>query len=361
MSEVFTPITLRSITARNRLWVTPMCQYVVHKQDGVPTSWHTVHLGQFAVGGAGVVLAEATAVAPEGRISPQDTGIWNDEQAAAWAPIAAFITEHGAIPGIQLSHAGRKASTRPLWGTDQTGSVPAAEGGWDTVAPSAIAHEGDAVPREISVDEIHRVIRDFGTAARRSVDAGFKVIELHAAHGYLIHQFLSPLSNTRTDEFGGSPENRARLLELVIREVRQQIGEDLPILVRLSATDWAEGGLTNDLIVDIGRRAEAAGADLLDVSTGGLVAHQKIPVAPGYQVPFAKLLRDNTTIPVSTVGLFTEPRQVEDALTNHQADVVLVGREVLRDPHFPLRAAHVLGANIDYFPAPYGHARFRNR
>lgn len=360
MSSPFSPLTLGSVTARNRIWIAPMCQYAVERQDGVPTAWHAVHLGQLAIGGAGIVLAEATAVSPEGRISPQDTGIWNDQQAAAWAPITAFITSQGALPGIQLAHAGRKASVYRPWGTDQTGSVPESEGGWATIAPSAIAFEGYDTPREMTTADIAGVVRDFGAAARRAVDAGFKVIEIHAAHGYLLHSFLSPLSNTRTDSFGGTPENRAKLLELVIREVRTRVG-DLPIFVRLSATDWAEGGLTEELITDIGRRAEAAGADLLDVSTGGLVAHQHIPVAPGYQVPFAASLRAATGIPVAAVGLFTTPEQVAETLAEARADAILIGREALRDPRFPLRAAHVLGAEIDYVPGPYERAPFRTR
>ncbi|RLP76088.1 NADH:flavin oxidoreductase/NADH oxidase [Mycetocola tolaasinivorans] len=360
MATPFSPLTLRSVTARNRIWIAPMCQYAVERQDGVPTAWHAVHLGQFAIGGAGIVMAEATAVSPEGRITPRDTGIWNDQQAAAWAPIAAFITSQGAVPAIQLAHAGRKASTQPPWSTDKTGTVPVAEGGWETLAPSAIAFTGYDAPTEMSLAQIAAVVRDFGAAARRAVDAGFRVIEVHAAHGYLLHSFLSPLSNTRTDSFGGSPENRAKLLELVIREVRTRIG-DLPLFVRLSATDWAEGGLDTELITDIGRRAAEAGADLLDVSTGGLVAEQSIPVAPLYQVPFAETLRKATGIPVAAVGLFTTPEQVGETLEAEQADAILIGREALRDPHFPLRAAHALGAEIDYVPGPYARAPFGSR
>ena len=241
MSALFTPLTLRGTSFRNRLWVAPLCQYSVEEHDGVPTDWHLVHLGSFALGGAGLVMTEATAVNPEGRISPEDTGIWNDEQTDAWARVTAFIRSQGAVPGIQLAHAGRKASTWRPW-NETHGTVPASEGGWQTVAPSAIAFTGYDVPRELTVDEITRVVDDFAQAARNALRAGFGLLEIHAAHGYLVHQFLSPLSNTRTDAYGGALENRARLLVAIVRAVRAAVGDDIPLLVRFSATDWAEGG-----------------------------------------------------------------------------------------------------------------------
>ncbi|MBD8659173.1 NADH:flavin oxidoreductase/NADH oxidase [Frigoribacterium sp. CFBP 8754] len=355
---MFDPITLRGTTFRNRLWVAPMCQYSVDREDGVPTDWHLVHLGALARGGAGAVISEATAVVPEGRISPQDTGLWNDEQVEAWKPVTAFVKGQGSVPGVQLAHAGRKASTFRPW-SDVQGTVPASEGGWPTVAPSAVAFEGYDEPRELTHDEVVGLVEAFRSAARRSVEAGFELIELHAAHGYLLHQFLSPLSNQRTDEFGGSLENRARLLLDVVRAVRAEVGDGYPLLVRFSATDWAEGGWDEDDTATVAAWSRDAGADFFDISTGGLVAGVSIPVGLGYQVRFAEHVRRQADVETGAVGLIVSARQADEVISSGQADVVLMAREFLRDPHFPLRAAAELGVELDYVPAQYQRAPFR--
>ncbi|WP_314508214.1 NADH:flavin oxidoreductase/NADH oxidase [uncultured Microbacterium sp.] len=355
MSILFTPLNLRGLTARNRLWVAPMCQYSA--VDGVPQEWHHTHLAQFASGGAGLVIAEATAVSAEGRISPEDTGLYTDEQMRAWAPIVAAIRSRGALAGVQLAHAGRKASTwSPFSG--HRGSVPLGKGGWTTVAPSAIAFEGYAQPVEMDAEAIDGVVRDFGAAARRALEAGFEVLEIHAAHGYLLHEFLSPLSNQRADEYGGSLENRARLLLRVIDAVRDAAPE-APMFVRFSASDWAEGGWHVEETTTVAGWASEHGADFFDISSGGLVAHQRIAVSPGYQVGFAAAVRRDADLEVSTVGLITEAVQAEAVLQAGEADAVMAGREWLRDPHFALRAATELGAQIDYWPKQYLRARPR--
>jgi 2,4-dienoyl-CoA reductase-like NADH-dependent reductase (Old Yellow Enzyme family) len=337
------PITLGTLKLRNRIVVSPMCQY--SSPGGVPTDWHLVHLGSRAVGGAGLVFTEATAVSPEGRISPEDTGIWNDEQVAAWSRIVSFIRGQGAAAGIQLAHAGRKASTDAPWrGGDP---LDAEHGGWTPVAPSAIPFdEGHPVPIALDANGIAKVVEDFRAAARRAREAGFEVIEIHGAHGYLIHQFLSPLSNTRTDEYGGSLDNRARLLREVIAAVRENWPAPMPLWVRLSATDWAEGGWDIDECVQLARMLRTDGVDVIDCSSGGTVPHPKIPVGPGFQVPFAARIRREAGIATSTVGLITEPRQAEEILQRGDADVIEMAREFLRDPYFPRRAAKELGASI---------------
>ena len=353
MAALFDPISLRGVTARNRIWVAPMCQYSA--EDGVPNDWHLVHLGALARGGAGVVIAEASAVVPEGRITPADTGIWNDEQVHAWRRVTDFVRSQGALSGIQLAHAGRKASTfRPF--EAEHGSVPMTRGGWQTVAPSAIAFPGHAEPRALDASELPALVQAFADGARRAVDAGFDLVEVHAAHGYLLHQFLSPLTNHRDDEFGGSLENRARLTLEVIRAVREAIG-DRPLLVRFSATDYADGGWDLEQTVTVADWAASAGADFVDVSSGGLITGVTIPVGPGYQVPFAERVKRSTGMPTSAVGLITEPAQAAGIVESGQADVVMLGREVLRDPHFPLRAARELGVELDYWPAPYARAK----
>jgi len=359
MTGLFDALTLRGTTFRNRLWVAPMCQYSCLERDGVPTDWHLVHLGSLARGGAGLVIAEATAVVPEGRISPQDTGIWSDAHAAAWARIATFVRDQGAVPGIQLGHAGRKASTFAPWGADRTGSVPPEEGGWEAVAPSAVAFDGYAVPRALTLDELPAIVQAFADAAVRAVRAGFGLVEIHAAHGYLLHQFLSPLSNRRDDAYGGPLENRARLLLEVVRAVREAVGEELPVFVRFSATDWADDGWHVDETATVAGWAREAGADLFDISTGGLVGGVRIPLGPGYQVPFAEQVGDDADVPVSAVGLITTPEQADAVIRDGRADAVMLGRELLRDPHFPLRAAHALGVDIDYWPPQYVRARPR--
>lgn len=344
-SALFSPLTIRDLTLRNRLWVAPLCEYSVIERDGVPTDWHLVHLGSFARGGAGLVIAEATAVVPEGRISPHDTGIWNDDQARAWSRIVEFIHGQGAAAGIQLAHAGRKASVYPEWGATTEGwsgrgTMPASEAGWQAVAPSAIAFEGYDTPVALDEQGIADVVVAFADAARRSVAAGFDLVEVHAAHGYLLHEFLSPLSNAREDQWGGSLENRARLLLDIVRAVRAVV--DVPVLVRFSATDWTEGGIDEHETATVARWALEAGADLFDISSGGLV-RATIPVGPGYQVPLAATVRAEGEVPVAAVGLITEAAQAEQVIASGQADAILMGRQWMRDPHAALSFARDLG------------------
>lgn len=332
-----------------------MCMYSA--VDGVVQEWHHTHLAQFASGGAGLVIAEATAVVPDGRISPRDVGLWNDEQRDALAPVVQAIHDRGAHAGVQLAHAGRKASTWWPWAA-QRGTVPAAEGGWTTSAPSAVAFDGFEEPAALDLAGIDRVVAAFASSARRALDAGFDVLEIHGAHGYLLHQFLSPLSNRRDDEYGGSLENRARLLLRVVDAIRGTAGSEVPLFVRISATDHAEGGFTPEEAAVVADWATQRGADLIDVSSGGLVAHQRISVFPGYQVPLAETVRQGGRIPVSAVGLITASAQAEQVLADGAADAIFAGREWLRDPHFALRAAHELGAEIAW-PAQYERARWR--
>jgi 2,4-dienoyl-CoA reductase-like NADH-dependent reductase (Old Yellow Enzyme family) len=341
MTGLFTPIRLRDTDIRNRVWVAPMCQYSA--VDGLPDDWHLVHLGSFARGGAGLVLTEATAVSPEGRISPVDTGIWNDEQARAWSRIVDFVHDRGATAGMQLAHAGRKASTRPPF--EGRGSVPQEEGGWEAVGPSPVGYPGLPEPRELTADEIEGVVHDFADAAARALGAGFDVLEVHAAHGYLLHEFLSPLSNRRTDEYGGCFDNRVRLLRRVVDAVRAVLADATPLLVRISATDWVEGGWSVDDSVALARLLREAGVDLVDVSSGGN-APAEIPLGPGYQVPFARRIREEAGIATGAVGLITEPEQAERVLAEGSADAVLLARAMLRDPHWALRAAHDLGVPV---------------
>ncbi|MGY0558194.1 MULTISPECIES: NADH:flavin oxidoreductase/NADH oxidase [unclassified Lysobacter] len=353
MSRLFDPLTQREVTFRNRIMVSPMCQY--SSRDGVPDDWHLVHLGSRAVGGAASVIAEATAVSPEGRISPADTGLWNDAQAQAWAPIVRFIDGQGAVPGVQLAHAGRKASTDAPWRGG--GAVAPAKGGWTPVAPSALAFDaGSPVPDALDAAGIAKVIEDFVAATRRALDAGFQLVELHAAHGYLLHQFLSPLSNRRDDAYGGSFDNRIRLVLEVIDAVRAIWPERLPLWLRISATDWVDGqGWDIEQSIALARLVGERGVDLIDVSSGGAVPNAKIPLQPGYQVPFACRIRREAGIATGAVGLLTAPDQVERIITENEADVVLLARELLRDPYFPRRAAHALGAEFTP-PEQYGRA-----
>jgi 2,4-dienoyl-CoA reductase-like NADH-dependent reductase (Old Yellow Enzyme family) len=341
--KLFETYNQRSLIFRNRIVVSPMCQYSA--TDGIPNHWHLVHLGSRAVGGAAAVIAEATAVSAEGRISAHDTGIWNDTQVQAWQPIAAFIAEQGAIPGVQLAHAGRKASVSRPW---EGGSALSAEqGAWQTVAPSAIPFDKHwHVPQALDAAGIRKVVADFRAAAVRAREAGFKLIELHGAHGYLLHQFMSPLSNHRDDEYGGSFENRTRLVREVITAVRDVWPAELPLWLRISATDWAEGGWNIDDSVRLAGELSALGVDLVDVSSGGLVPHVRIPVGPGYQVPFAARIRHEARIATGAVGLITEPAQADGIIAGGGADVVLIARASLRDPYFPRRAAQELGATI---------------
>ena len=354
MSQLFTPITLRDVTVRNRVWVAPMCQYSA--VDGVPNDWHLVHLGSFARGGVGLVLTEATAVEPQGRISPDDTGLWNDEQQAAWARIVDFVHGQGAAAGIQLAHAGRKASTYSGF-TGERGGVADADGGWQPVAPSADPFPGlREDPEPLDREGIARIVTAFGDAAERAVAAGFDVLELHAAHGYLLHEFLSPLSNARDDEYGGSFDHRVRLLLDVVREVRARLDAGVPLVVRVSATDWADGGWSDDDTVRLAGLLREAGVDLVDTSTGGNVLAD-IPAGPGYQVPFARRIRAEAGIPVGAVGMITEPKHAEEIVADGSADVVLLGRELLRDPHWALRAAYELGeTDTGLWPVQYRRA-----
>jgi 2,4-dienoyl-CoA reductase-like NADH-dependent reductase (Old Yellow Enzyme family) len=339
MSQLFSPIRLRDVEFRNRVWVSPMCQYSA--TDGVPGEWHLVHLGSFARGGAALVMSEATAVAPEGRISPWDTGIWNDEQASAWSRIVDFVHQQGAVAGMQLAHAGRKASSGRPW--QGRGPVADADGGWEPVAPSAASFDGLRDPRALSADELSAVVDAFVDAARRALRAGFDLVEVHAAHGYLLHQFLSPLSNRRDDRYGGSFENRVRLLVEVVEALRADLPAGTPLLVRLSATDWAEGGWTVDESVRLARLLHVAGVDLVDVSSGGTVARAEIPLGPGYQVGFARRIRAEAGMATGAVGLITDAKQAEDVVADGSADAVLLARAMLRNPHWPLEAAHQLG------------------
>ena len=352
MSTLLSPFTVRGMTARNRIWVSPMCQYSA--VDGVPNDWHFVHLGQFATGGAGLVMTEAAAVSPEGRISPRDAGIWNDEQVAAWRRIIDFIHGQGAKAGIQLGHAGRKASTQPPW--EGRATVPAAEGGWQSVAPSAVAFGDYATPRELTEAEIHGVVADFAAGARRALEAGVDAIEIHAAHGYLIHEFYSPLSNLRTDGYGGDFDGRVRLMLEVATAVRAEIGDEVPLFTRLSATDWADGGWTGDDTVRLARLLADHGVDLIDISSAGITLAQQIPLGPGYQVPFAQRVRAEAKVPTGAVGLITEPQQAEQIVATGAADVIFLARALLRDPHWPLTAARVLGGDIEW-PIQYVRAR----
>ncbi|PHV67142.1 NADH:flavin oxidoreductase/NADH oxidase [Williamsia muralis] len=354
MSLLFSPITLREVTARNRVWVAPMCQYSAI--DGLPNDWHLVHLGSFARGGAGLVFTEATAVSPEGRITPEDTGIWNSEQQSQWSRIVDFVHGQGALAGLQLAHAGGKASTFSGF-TGERGPVADSDGGWQPVAPSIDSFPGvrdDALP--LDSRGIARIVAAFGDAAERGIAAGFDVLEVHAAHGYLLQAFLSPISNLRDDEYGGSFDNRVRFLLEVVGEIRGRIPAGVPLVVRVSATDWAEGGWTGDDTVRLSGLLRDAGVDLIDNSSGG-TALAKIPVGPGYQVPFARRVRQEASIPSGAVGLITEAKQAEDILADGSADVILVGRQMLRDPHWPLRAAGELGeSSTELWPVQYRRA-----
>ncbi len=355
VAELFQPITLRELTIRNRIWLSPMCQYSVDAEDGVPTDWHLVHLGSFAIGGFGLIITEATAVSPEGRISPQDTGLWNDDQQMAWRRITDFVHGRGAAVAVQLAHAGRKATTYRPWSARQ-GSVPVSDGGWPTVGPSAVAFGDLAVPHELTAAEIDQIVAAFAGAARRADAAGFDAIEVHAAHGYLLHQFLSPLANRRTDEYGGSFDNRVRPTLRVVEAIRAGWPDGKPVIVRISGTDWAPGGWTVEESAALAVLLADRGADLIDVSSGGSSPNAEIPFGPGYQVPLAQPLRANG-VATASVGLITEPAQAEALLTDHHADAVLLARAALRDPAWPLRAAHELGVPADEAPYQPQYAR----
>ncbi|WP_058234411.1 NADH:flavin oxidoreductase/NADH oxidase [Devriesea agamarum] len=361
-SELFTPLTLRGLTLRNRIALSPMCQYSVDTEDGIPTPWHLVHLGARAQGGFGLLIAEAAAVAPAGRISPRDVGLWSDAQAHAWAQIVDFCHTQSVPVGIQLAHAGRKASTwpwLPAYDNADHPSVPESEGGWQPIGPSAIPAEGHHTPRTMSLGEISGTVADFAEAARRAVNAGFDVIELHCAHGYLVHEFLSPLSNQRTDEYGGSLDKRMRLALEIVEAVRSVLPDAMPLLARISASDWnADGWNIEDSII-LTREMTDRGVDLIDVSSGGNVP-APIPARPGYQVPFARDIRRATGAAVGTVGLITEPHQAEQILIDGSADLIFIGRAALREPSWPQKAAFALRErNANPYPPQYARGAWR--
>jgi 2,4-dienoyl-CoA reductase-like NADH-dependent reductase (Old Yellow Enzyme family) len=356
MSTLFAPLTLRSLTLRNRVGVSPMCQY--SSTDGLANDWHLVHLGGLATGGAGLVFSEAAAVTPEGRISPHDLGIWHDGHIPPLRRITDFIRAQGAAAGIQLAHAGRKASTKRPW--EGSGMVSPADGGWDNVmAPSAIAFSDTyPSPHALTLDGIVGVVDAFRAAAQRALMAGFQVAEIHAAHGYLLHEFLSPLANQRTDDYGGSFVNRARLTIEVSAAVRAVWPNELPVFVRISATDWADGGWNLDESVQLATQLKAIGIDVIDCSSGGLASHQKITIGPGYQVPFSRRIRQEADVTTAAVGLITDPEQAEAIVRDGDADLVLLARELLRNPRWPLLAAHALG-DAGSWPSQYERARPR--
>ena len=353
MSKLFSPLLLRDVRFKNRVFVSPMCQY--SSNEGMPTDWHFVHLGSRAVGGAALVMVEATAVCPEGRITPWDSGIWSDDHARAFERTAAFVKGVGSVPGIQLAHAGRKASTEAPW----RGGKPLAEvsGGWQPVAPSPLPFDdGYPLPRELSQADLDRLVADFAAAAERSVSAGFEVLEIHMAHGYLLHEFLSPLANRRADEYGGSFDNRTRLPLQVAAAVREIWPARLPLFVRISCTDWVDGGWDLAQSIAFSRLLKNLGVDLIDCSSGAMVPYAQIPAGPGYQVPFAAAVRQEVGIATGAVGLITHPMQAEQIVRTEQADAVFLARELLRDPYWPLRAAGTLRSDI-HWPEQYERAR----
>ena len=351
MASLFDALTLRGLTINNRAWVSPMCQY--SSVDGFAQPWHMVHLGAFAVGRAGLVMSEATAVTPEGRISPEDLGLWSDAHAEALAPAAKFVRAQGAAFGVQLAHAGRKASTFSPWrGSD---SVPVAQGGWETLAPSAAAFGRFNTPLEMTGDDLLATRQAFADAATRADQIGADTVEIHAAHGYLLHEFLSPLSNTRTDSYGGTLDNRLRYPLEVVEAVRSVWPDSKPLLLRVSATDWVDGGLTVDDTIELARRAKELGVDLVDASSGGLDPAQQIAIGAGYQVPFAERIRREAGIATAAVGLITDGRQADQIIGSGAADAVMIGRAMLRDPRWALRAAADLGVEIAW-PNQYTRA-----
>lgn len=344
MPQLFDPIVIRGLEIKNRAWVSPMCQYSA--VDGVVGEWHHVQLGGFAIGGAGLVMAEATGVVPEGRISVGCPGIYNDEQVAAWSPIVNFAHSMGAKIGIQLAHAGRKGGTTVPGSSHLIATTE--EGGWQAVAPSAIAFEGYPEPRALTISEIKDLVKSFGVAAKRAMAAGFDLIEIHAAHGYLLHEFYSPLSNHRTDEYGGDFGGRTRFLKEVVQEVRASLDQSVPLFVRISASDWSEGGWNSEDSVRLANELLPLGVDLIDASSGGNVHNAKIEVGPGYQVPFAEAIKVGSTIKTSAVGMITDPVQANEIIKSGQADAVMLARQFLRNPRWPLHAAHVLGVEIEW-------------
>ena len=356
MAKLFERIKIRNLEIRNRIFIPAMCQYSCENQDGVVNEWHLVHLGARATGGAGMIIAEASGVTPEGRISPWCPGIWNYEQVAAWARVNEFIHSQGAKSAIQLAHAGRKGSTYRDW--SGKGLVPIEKGGWQTISSTSEPFDGYEAPRELTTSEVHDLVHDFAAAAKNAMLAGFDAVEIHAAHGYLIHQFLSPITNKRNDEFGGSLENRARLLLEIVRAIRAEVGELLPIFVRFSATDYKEDGWDVKQTAQVAKWCAELGADLFDISSGGLITGVKIPSGPGYQVPLAEQVAKEVSQPVGAVGQITDAAQAEKILQSGDVDIVLIGRASLRDPYWALRAAHELNVDVDYWPNQYLRGKF---
>jgi 2,4-dienoyl-CoA reductase-like NADH-dependent reductase (Old Yellow Enzyme family) len=351
-TDLLSPFTIRGVRLRNRIVMSPMCQYSAI--DGMPTDWHLVHLGSRAAGGVALVFVEATAVTAEGRISPGDTGIWSDAHIEPFRRIASFVASQGAVPAIQLAHAGRKASCDVPWRGG--GQLALANGGWTAVAPSAIPFgEGERPPVALDARGMDAIVDAFEAAARRALAAGFQVIEIHSAHGYLLHEFLSPLANKRTDEYGGSLENRMRLVMRVAERLRSVMPHEMPLFVRISATDWVDGGWDIEQSVELAKRLKALGVDLIDVSSGGMVPKAQIAVGKGYQVPFARQIRAEADVCTGAVGLITEASQANEIVTSGDADLVLIGRELLRDPYWVLKVEHELGAAQNW-PVPYGYA-----
>ena len=351
-AKLFEPLDLRGVTARNRIMISPMCQYCA--ADAVPHDWHFVHLGSRAVGGAGLVVTEATAVEPAGRITPYDLGLWNDEQESAFARIAAFVNEQGAVPGVQLAHAGRKASHARPW-EDRSVLLPE-KGGWEVIGPSALPwKDGDLIPREMTRADISRIIAEFQNSAKRALRAGFRLIELHAAHGYLLHSFLSPLSNHRSDAYGGDFNGRTLFLLETVQAVRAVWPSQFPLFVRISATDWMEGGWQLPDSVELARRLKMLDVDVIDCSSGGNVPEQEVSARPGYQVPFAEVIRREARIGTAAVGLISEPAFAEEIVARGRADIVVIGRMALWDPHWPYHAAKALKSELK-LPLQYGRS-----
>ena len=352
-TNLFSPLSIKSIILKNRIAISPMCQYSA--TDGFATDWHLVHLGSRASGGAALIIQEATSVSPEGRISPEDLGLWNNEQIDKLKQITQFIISQNSVPGIQLAHAGRKASAASPWNGGR--KVANENGGWDTVAPSAIAyHDNEKAPIALDKNGVLKVIADFKAATKRALEAGYQVVEIHAAHGYLLHQFMSPLSNLRTDEYGGSFENRIRLTLEVVEAVQSEWPENLPLFVRISASDWAEGGWNLEESIQLSKILKEKGVDLIDVSSGGAVSHQQIRLGPNYQVPFAESIKNEVGILTGAVGLITDAKQAEEIIVSGKADLVLFARESLRNPNLGLTFAHDLEADVTW-PKQYERAR----
>lgn len=356
MTKLFTPIKIREIEFANRIWIAPMCMYACDNQDGIVGEFHLVHHSTFAAGGAGLIIAEATGVTPEGRISPWCPGIWNEDQVAAWRKITDAVHARGTHIALQLAHAGRKGSANRGWPGYESRTLGLDEGGWQTISATTDAFPGYSAPRELNTAEIPELVKAFADAADRAKRAGFDAVQIHAAHGYLLHQFLSPITNKRQDNYGGNEENRARLLLEVVAAVRARVGEDYPVMVRFSATDYHEDGLKVEHVAQVAKWCSAAGADFYDISSGALIPGVTIPIGPGYQVPLAEYIAEHSGEPVGAVGMITTAEQAEAILQGGQISVISIARAALSDPFWPARAAHKLGTTTHNWPAPYARA-----